>query len=177
MLRLIILTIIFFTCTNFTVASNSMPVSIDLPVLPKRPTYKNLYHSLGVPPVYKQAIIKEEVTEESAPLSPEKKEYEPIVEKKLKNLFDKNFSLNSESLFSRVLSVVKDLNLPVKYLDIDEKKVVAIDKYKNTIVVSVLPNDKLGSNIKIAGYSTDNGKDNLASSAKQLISAISEKAK
>lgn len=154
-----------------------MPVSIDFPVLPKRPSYKNLFHSLGVPPVYKQALVKEEAVKEAESLSPLKKEVEPLSEKKLKNLLDKNYSLNSDSLFSRVLSAVKDLNLPVKYLDIDEKKIVAIDKYKNTIVVSVLPNDKLGSNIMIAGYSSESSKDSLAGSAKQLISVISEKAK
>lgn len=181
--KLFLVIIIFLSSNNFTSASvfkkntltNSNPISIDFPILPKRPSFKDLYHSLGVPDIEQQSVLNSEKVKNELIISP--KVPEASLDNGLNNIFDRNFNVNSDKLFSESLNAVKSLNLLLKYLDIGEKKIVAIDKNRNTILISILPNDKLSSNIKIAGYSTVEGKDSLAKSAKQLISLISEKTK
>lgn len=177
--------IIFLSCTNSTSASvfkkntltvsNSNPISIDFPILPKRPSFKELYHSLIIPIIEKQPVLSKEKAESEIIISP--KVSEVNLDKNLNNIFDRNFNVTSDKLFSESLNAVKYLNLPLKYLDLSEKKIVTIDQNRNTILISILPNDKLSSNIKIAGYATVDGKNSLAKSAKQLVTLISEKTK
>lgn len=154
---------------------NSNTIPLDFPILPRRPSFKDLYHSLSVP-----------VIEENFELNKVKVKSDPALflmasetnlDKELNNLIDKKFNVAPEKLFFSSLNAVKALNLAIKYLDISEKKIVIIDKNRNTILLSILSNDSVSSNVKIAGYASVGSKDALAKSAKQLISLISEKTK
>ena len=89
-------------------------------------------------------------------------------------LLEKSFNLNSSQLFSLSLDTIMDLGLSLKFFDVKVKEIVATDKLRNTLKLSIIDQSKNQSMIKVLGYASHVGKVTLNKTIRNLLANLSD---
>ncbi len=165
--------------------SNNLYIAyIEPPSLTSRPKINDLYKSLredvlnqtkNIP----QRTIPDSKRIESKGESSEKDEELIKVEEntKLSNLFERTYPVNSDKLFSISLSCIEEMNFLLKFLDMFDRKIVAIDKSHNTILIFLKPTNPNSTIVKISAYANNADNTALKNNVINLVKLLNAKTK
>jgi hypothetical protein len=170
------------------ILSINASTSLDYPIVPQRPTLRQLYLSLLNIPIYKYEKSKTMIKKDVSLFDLDKKNNdnfevnEILIDKNylsgfLVDSYEKSYMLGSETLLMNSLDSALELKLALKYLDVDEKKIIVVDNMQNALLINILNDNNDTSLVKILGYSPKSDNISVNGVVEKLATLISEKTK
>jgi len=162
--------------------------SLDYPIVPQRPTLRQLYSSLLNVPIYKYEKLKTMTVRDDSLFYLDKKSDnnlkldEIAIDKNylsgfLVDSYEKSYIAGPETLLMNSLNSALELNLSLKYLDVNEKKIIVVDNMQNALLINILNDNSHTSLVKILGYSNKSDNISVNGVVEKLATLISEKTK
>ena len=105
------------------------------------------------------------------------KRFDEYLKENYDAFFEKSFRLNSAQLFGLSLNTVKTLKLSIKSFDTLKGQIIAVDRFRNIVIMQILNQNKQQSKVKMFGYSSVFGKTALKKTTTNLLTLLSEKNK